>query len=145
MTKLIKERIGEIVEDLILFENDLEKYEYIVDLGKELKPMDDSLKVDSFLVEGCTSRVWLIPVLEDGKIVFSADSDSVIVKGLISILIKVFSYSFPDDILLTNLKDLEVLKLSEIISPTRQNGIYYMVKKIMFYAKMYGEKDDSKG
>lgn len=145
MTKLIKERIGEIVEDLILFENDLEKYEYIVDLGKELKPMDDSLKVDSFLVEGCTSRVWLIPVLEDGKIVFSADSDSVIVKGLISILIKVFSYSFPDDILLTNLKDLEVLKLSEIISPTRQNGIYHMVKKIMFYAKMYGEKDDSKG
>lgn len=142
MTDKIKARIEKIIEDLILFDNDLDKYEYIVDLGKALKPLEESFKLDAFLVEGCMSKVWLIPKLENGNIFFSADSDSVIVKGLISILIKIFNDSIPEDILTTDINELQALKLNEIISPSRQNGVYHMISKIKFYAQGYWNKNE---
>ncbi len=135
---MIKERIAELVEDLELFDQDIEKYEYIVDLGKKLRPLSADLQKDEFLVQGCTSKVWLISEYIDGKIIYKADSNSVIVKGLISILVSIFQELTPDQILDYDIKGLEDLGLTEIISPTRQNGVFHMVEKIRHYAKVYG-------
>lgn len=137
---MIEERLKDILEDLNMFDEDIEKYEYIVDLGKSLKPLDESLCKDEFLVQGCTSKVWLIAQYQNGVINFSADSNSVIVKGLISILVSVFQGLKTSEILEYDLDGLKVLNLTEIISPTRQNGVYNMVQKIRHYAEVYKEK-----
>lgn len=140
MDSHIIKAIEEIESDLEMFDDDLEKYEYIIDLGKALPKLNEELKDDSFLVEGCTSKVWLIPGLIEEKIQFKADSNSSIVKGLVSILLNVFNTSTPQEILTFDFKELSRLKLSEIISPTRQNGVYSMIKKIKFYADVYKDK-----
>lgn len=132
--------IEDIESDLDMFDDDLEKYEYIIDLGKALPKLKDDLKDDSFLVEGCTSKVWLIPGFLEGKIQFKADSNSSIVKGLVSILLNIFNSSTPQEILNFNFEELNRLNLSEIISPTRQNGVYSMIKKIKFYAGIYKDE-----
>ena len=134
---MIKNRIKNILEDLEMFEDDIDKYEYIVDLGKALPPLDSVLHKDEFLVQGCTSKVWLICQKENETLHFSADSNSVIVKGLISILISIFQDLNPLDILAFDTNELSSLGLTEIISPTRQNGVYHMVKKIEHYALLY--------
>lgn len=136
---MIENRIKTLSEDLELFDQDIDKYEYIVDIGKKLKPIDPKFERDEFLVQGCTSKVWLIPKFEHGTIHYVADSNSVIVKGLISIIISIFSDLQPKEIISYDLKGLEVLGLSEIISPTRQNGVFHMLNKIQHYAKVYGE------
>ncbi len=141
---MIEERVDILVEDLDLFDQDIDKYEYIVDLGKKLKHLEVELQKDEFLVQGCTSKVWLIASLIDKHIHFKADSNSVIVKGLISILVSIFQDLTSKEILNYDIKGLEVLDLSEIISPTRQNGVYHMVNKIKHYAQVYGEKRDTK-
>lgn len=137
---MIADRITSIVEDLELFDNDLDKYEYIVDLGKGLPLLDESLKKSSFLVKGCTSKVWLIPEYVNGEMNYHADSNSAVVKGLISILIAIYSKLSPEEILKSDPRELERLMLSEIISPTRQNGVYHMVNQIRHYAEVYKDK-----
>lgn len=137
---MILDRIKEIKEDLELFDSDLDKYEYIVDLGKKLPPLEKYLYEDGFIVKGCTSKVWLVPRYRDGKIYFSADSNSVIVKGLITILVNIFNELSPKDIVDFDIKELEVLNLQEIISPTRQNGLYHMINKIRHYGELYKEE-----
>ena len=139
MDKLEK-RLDEIVEDFDLFDDELEKYEYIVDLGKSLKPINEDAKNDAYLVEGCTSLVWIIPSFKNGKMIFEGDSNTVIVKGLVAILIKIFSNASPQEILEFDLKQLNKLGLAEIVTPTRQNGFTSIVNKIVEYAK--GAKND---
>lgn len=135
---MILERIEDIINDLELFDDDLEKYEYIVDLGKTLASLDDKYKKDTFLVQGCTSKVWLICDNNKGRLHYMADSNSVIVKGLISILVKIFQDLTPDEIINFDQDLLKRLNLNEIISPTRQNGVYHMVNKIIYYAELHG-------
>lgn len=134
---MISDRVDSIVEDLSMFDEDIDKYEYIIDLGKAMKPLDDFLLRDEFLVKGCSSKVWLISEYLNGIVKYSADSNSVIVKGLISILIYLFNGLSPMEILEYDFNGLKELNLTEIISPTRQNGVYHMVNKIKHYAEIY--------
>ncbi len=136
---MINERVKKIIDDLEMFDEDIDKYEYIVDIGKNAPDLEENLKKDEFLVHGCTSKVWLIPQLIDGKLNFKADSNSVIVKGLVTILVSIFQNLYIDDILNFNNTELEKLNLTEIISPTRQNGVYHMLNKIRHYAEVYKE------
>ena len=127
--------LQEIVEDFELFDDELEKYEYIVDLGKHLTPLQEDEKTDAYLIQGCTSQVWIIPSFVDGKMVFRGDSNTVIVKGLVAILIKIFSNRTPNEILNFDLKELNNLGLAEIVTPTRQNGFTSIVNKIIDYCR----------
>ena len=127
--------LQEIVEDFELFDDELEKYEYIVDLGKHLTPLQEDEKTDAYLIQGCTSQVWIIPSFVDGKMVFRGDSNTVIVKGLVAILIKIFSNRTPKEILNFDLKELNNLGLAEIVTPTRQNGFTSIVNKIIDYCR----------
>ncbi len=131
----IEERINEVVEDFKLFDDELEKYEYIVDMGKELKALSEKDKNDKYLIEGCTSNVWLICEKKDNKLIFRANSNTVIVRGLVSILVKIFSNLSAKEINDFDFSLLDKLGLSEIITPTRQNGLTSMINKIKEYAK----------
>lgn len=137
---MIEERIKNIISDLELFDDDLEKYEYIVDLGKALPQLDPQYLKDDLLVKGCTSKVWLICELRNDRLHYMADSNSVIVKGLISILINIFQDLRSEDIISFDMDLLKSLELSEIISPTRQNGVFHMVNKIRYYAELHRGK-----
>lgn len=134
---MILERIKNISEDFNMFDNDLDKYEYIVDLGKELKSIDEKLLKDEFLIQGCTSKVWLIPEFKEGLLKFNAESNSVIVRGLVNILVSIFDNLEPKVILSFDFEGLKELNLEEIISPSRQNGVYHMIEKIKHYAEIY--------
>jgi len=139
MSKL-QERLDAIVEDFELFDDELEKYEYMVDLGKGLHPINEIDRNAAYLIQGCTSQVWIIPSAQNGNIIFQGDSNTVIVKGLVAILLKVFSNASPQEILDFDLEALNKLGLAEIVTPTRQNGFKSIVNKIIEYAK--GIKND---
>lgn len=128
-------QLNEIIEDFELFDDELEKYEYIVDLGKGLPLLQNNEKTDAYLIQGCTSLVWIIPSFIDGKMIFKGDSNTVIVKGLVAILLKIFSNRTPEEILEFNLEELNNLGLAEIVTPTRQNGFTSIVNKIIEYTK----------
>jgi cysteine desulfuration protein SufE len=128
-------QLNDIIEDFELFDDELEKYEYIVDLGKGLTPLQNDEKTDVYLIQGCTSLVWIIPSLIDGKMILKGDSNTVIVKGLVAILLKIFSNRTPEEILSFDLKQLNNLGLAEIVTPTRQNGFTSIVNKIIEYTK----------
>ena len=130
---LIEERINHFKEELDFFEEDMQKYEYIIDLGKGLKPIDPSYKTPENLVEGCSSRVWIIAELKDNRVSIQADSEAIIVKGLIHIVTAIFSDASKEEILAFDLDLLKRLNLSEIITPSRQNGVLGMIKKIKHY------------
>jgi cysteine desulfuration protein SufE len=112
----------------------MDKYEHIIGLGKELPLVPEELKSDDLLIKGCQSRVWLHAKLEDGKVIFSADSDAIITKGIISLLIRVMSDQTPTDIIETDLTFIEKIGLKEHLSPTRSNGLVSMVKQMKLYA-----------
>lgn len=136
----IEKRIYEIKEELDFFDNELEKYEYIIDLGKKLEAIDEVYKSDEYLVSGCTSLVWLVPNCENQKISFKGTSDALIVKGLVYIMLKIFSNLEIKEIVNFDINILDKLGLSEIITPNRQSGVAGMVKKIVSYAKdCYGK------
>lgn len=134
---MILERINNLTDDFEMFDNDLDKYEYIVDLGKNFKQIDETLLKDEFLINGCTSKVWLIPEYKNGILSFKADSNSVIVRGLVYILVSIFNELEPETIINFDFEQLQKIKLEEIISPSRQNGVYHMVEKIKHYAQIY--------
>ena len=123
-----------IIEEFTLFDDWMDKYEHIISLGKELPLIDDSLKSDDLLIKGCQSRVWLHAKLEDGKVIYTADSDAIITKGIISLLIRVLSGQTPDTIVNTDLLFIEQIGLKEHLSPTRSNGLVSMVKQMKLYA-----------
>jgi cysteine desulfuration protein SufE len=139
--KTIKEREGEIVEEFSLFDSWEEKYEYIIDLGKKLEPLDEQFKVGENIIKGCQSTVWLTSEFKNGKVFYKADSDAVIVKGLVSMLIKVLSGHEPDQILEAKLDFIKDIGMMTHLAQTRSNGLLSMVKQIKNYALAYKSVD----
>lgn len=130
----INELQDEIIEEFNGFDDWMDKYQLLIDLGNEQEELDAKYKTDDNLIDGCQSRVWLQADLVDGKIIFQAESDALIVKGIISLLIKVVSGHTPDDILNSDLYFIEKIGLKEHLSPTRSNGLLAMVKQMRMYA-----------
>ena len=130
----INEIQDELIDDFAFFGDWMEKYEYIIQLGKEVPLIDEKYKTDQFLIKGCQSKVWLYPELIDGKIYFKADSDAVITKGLVSLMVKVLSGHSPQEIAQTDLYFIDQIGLKEHLSPTRANGLLSMVKQMKLYA-----------
>ncbi len=133
----IKEREEEITEEFSLFDSWEEKYEYIIDLGKKLEPLEEKFKVPENIIKGCQSTVWLTSEFKNGKIFYKADSDAVIVKGLISMLIKVLSDNSPDAILNAKLNFINDIGMMTHLAQTRSNGLLSMIKQIKNYALAY--------
>ena len=132
----IQEIQQEIVEEFSMFDDWMDKYEYIIELGKQLPAIDESLKKDEFLIQGCQSRVWLVPQFTDGKINFLADSDAIITKGIVSLLLKVFNNRTADEIKSSDLFFIDQIGLKDNLSPNRANGLASMIEKIYHYANM---------
>ncbi len=130
----IKEIQDELIDDFAFFTDWMEKYEYIIQLGKELPLIEEQYKQDQYLIKGCQSKVWLYPDLKDGKVYFSADSDAVITKGLVSLMVKVLSGHSPKEIVESDLYFIDQIGLKEHLSPTRANGLLSMVKQMKLYA-----------
>ena len=128
--KTLKEVQEEIVDDFSMYEEWLDKYEYLIELGKDLSPYPEQDKTDDRLVRGCQSRVWLDWKMEDGRRFFSADSDAIITKGIISLLIRVYSGRTPEEIIADDFSFLNRIGLKENLSPTRSNGLLSMIRTI---------------
>ena len=131
---------AEIVEEFDMFEDWMEKYEYIIELGKSLPIIDDKYKTDSNLIKGCQSRVWLHADYQDGKIIYSADSDAIITKGIVAILIRVLSNQTAEEIAKTNLVFIDKIGFKKQLSQTRANGLVSMIKEMKLYALAYKNK-----
>lgn len=125
----------EIIADFSMFEDWESKYEYMIDLGKNLPLIDPKYKTEQYLIKGCQSQVWLHADLEQDKVIFTADSDAIITKGIVAILINVFSGQKAIDILEANLDFIDKIELKEHLSPTRANGLVSMIEQIKLYAK----------
>ena len=128
---------GELIDEFSMFEDWMERYEYMIELGKSLPIIEPKFKTDDNIIKGCQSKVWLHANLNNGKIIFTADSDAIITKGIVAILIRVFSNQSPDIILKTNTDFIDEIGLKEHLSPTRANGFLSMIKKIKMYAIAY--------
>ncbi|MFK7757392.1 MAG: SufE family protein [Flavobacteriales bacterium] len=130
----IKEREKEIESEFEIFEDWMEKYEYIIDLGKELPEMLASEKQPDNLIRGCQSQVWLTARNEEGKVSFNADSDAIITKGLVALMMRVLDGQKPEDIVSSELKFIDTIGLQEHLSPNRSNGLVAMIKQMKVYA-----------
>ena len=137
----INELQDNVIEEFSAFDDWMDKYALLIDLGNSLPPLEEKYKTESNLIEGCQSRVWLQADYEDGKIIFKGESDAVIVKGIVSLLINVLSGHTPQEILDTDLYFIEQIGLKEDLSPTRSNGLVAMVKQMRMYALAYRTKE----
>jgi cysteine desulfuration protein SufE len=130
----IQEKQAEIVEEFAYLEDWMDKYEYLIELGKKLPPLEESSRQEKNLIKGCQSRVWLDVSRKEGKLFFKADSDALITKGIISLLVHVFSGHTPAQILDSDMSFIEKIGLKEHLSPTRANGLLSMMQQIQMYA-----------
>jgi len=130
----IKETQDQIIEDFSYYEDWMEKYEHIIQLGKELPLIDEAYKTEENLIRGCQSRVWLHADYQDGKVVFTADSDAIITKGLVGLMISVLSNQSPKDIASAEIYFIDEIGLKSHLSPTRSNGLLAMLKQMKLYA-----------
>lgn len=137
----INELQDNVIEEFSAFDDWMDKYALLIDLGNSLSPLDEKYKMESNLIEGCQSRVWLQADYKDGKIIFQGDSDAVIVKGIVSLLISVLSDHTPQEILDADLYFIEQIGLKEHLSPTRSNGLVAMVKQMHLYAVAFRAKE----
>ncbi len=135
--KSIEELSAEVIDEFSVFGEWLDKYEYIIELGKALPVIDEKDKVDENLINGCQSRVWLSCENRDGRLWFKADSDAIITKGIISLLIRVYNGQKPAEIAASDFSFIEEIGLKENLSPTRANGLVSMIKQIKIYALAY--------
>lgn len=133
----INEIQDELIDEFSMFDDWMQRYEYMIHLGKSLPIIDPALKTDDRLIKGCQSKVWLNADLKDDKVVFTADSDAIITKGIIAILIRVFSNQKPEDIINANTDFIDKIGLKEHLSPTRANGLVSMIKQLKLYAVAY--------
>lgn len=140
--KTINEIQDEIIEEFENFDDWMDKYQLLIDLGNEQEPLDPSYKTEQNLIDGCQSRVWLQAELQDGKVIFMAESDALIVKGIITLLIKVLSGHTPEEILNADLYFIDRIGLKEHLSPTRSNGLLAMVKQMRMYALAFKAKQE---
>ena len=136
----IKEIQDSIVEEFSMFDDWMDRYAMLIEMGKDCPMIDAQYRNDNYLINGCQSRVWLHAKLEDGKIYFSADSDAVITKGIINLLIKVLSGQTPKDIIGADMSFLDEIGLKEHLSPTRSNGLLSMMKQMMLYAEVFNSR-----
>ena len=127
----------EIVDEFAMFEDWMQRYEYMIDLGKSLPLIEEEYKTDDNIIRGCQSKVWVHAELEENKLVFTADSDAIITKGIIAILIRAFSNQKPADIIEANTNFIDEIGLKEHLSATRANGLVSMIKQIKLYAVAY--------
>jgi cysteine desulfuration protein SufE len=130
----IKEIEEEIVSEFSLFDDWMDKYNYIIEVGKSVEPIDEKYKRQEFLIKGCQSQVWVYPEFKDGKVIFKADSDALITKGIVGLLIRVMSGQAPKDIVETDLGFIDRIGLKEHLSQTRSNGLVNMIKQMKLYA-----------
>ena len=137
----INEQQDEVIEEFEGFSDWMDKYQMLIDLGNDLEPLDAKYKTEQNLIDGCQSRVWLQADYVDGQIVFTADSDALITKGIIALLIQVLSGHTPSEIANANLYFIDRIGLKEHLSPTRSNGLLSMVKQIRMYALAYEAKE----
>ena len=136
----IQEIHDEIIDEFLGFDDWLDRYQLLIDLGGDQEPLPEEYKNDNNLIEGCQSRVWLQADMVDGKVLFRAESDALIVKGIVSLLIKVYSGHTPDEILSTEPYFVEAIGLKEHLSPTRSNGLVAMIKQMKLYALAFKSK-----
>ncbi|MDZ7820195.1 MAG: SufE family protein [Aliarcobacter sp.] len=132
---IIEKRVENIKEDLDFFDDELAKYEYIIDLGKKLEEFKEADKIPENIVHGCTSQVWLTHEIKNGKMYFQGTSDAIIVKGLVYMILQIFSDSTIEELKEIDMDIVHELKLSEVITPNRQSGVIGMMKKIKEYAQ----------
>lgn len=132
--KNLEAKQTEIIETFAAFDDWMDRYQYLIELGNELKPLPESEKIDKNLIDGCQSRVWLVADEHDGVITFRGESDAVIVKGIVALLVDVLSGSTPDEIIESDLHFVSEIGLQEHLSPTRSNGLLAMIKQMKLYA-----------
>ena len=133
----IKEKQEKIIEEFSMFDDWMDKYSYLIELGKDLPLIEEQYKTKQYLISGCQSRVWLHAEMKEGKMVLTADSDAVITKGIVSLLIRVLSDQAPYDILKADLVFPEKIGLKDHLSPTRANGLQSMIRQIQLYAQAF--------
>lgn len=138
--KSINEIQNEVIEEFSAFDDWMDRYSLLIDLGNSLPKLDEKSKTENNIIEGCQSRVWLDAEYKDGLVFYSAESDAVIVKGIVSLLIQVLSGHTPDEILESDLHFIEAIGLKEHLSPTRSNGLLAMVKQMKLYALAFKAK-----
>jgi len=131
---------NEVIDEFSMFEDWMQRYEYMIELGKTLPLIDNKFKTDDYIIKGCQSKVWVHADMKDNKVVFTADSDAIITKGIIAILIRVFSNQEPQEILKADTKFIDEIGLKEHLSPTRANGLVSMIKQLKMYALAYENK-----
>ncbi len=136
----IQEIQDEIVEEFEGFDEWMDKYAYLIDLGNDLEPFDDTYRLNENLLDGCQSKVWLHAWMEDGKVYFMGDSDAIIVKGIVALMIRALSGQTPDDILSSDLSFVDKVGLKEHLSPTRSNGLVAMIKQLRLFALAFKAK-----
>lgn len=136
----INEIQDQIIDEFSLFDNWTDKYEYIIEIGKKLPALEEEYKTEDNKIKGCQSNVWLVASLKDGLLYFNADSDAVIVKGLVSMLIRVLSGHTPEQIVKADLYFIDRIGMTQHLAQTRSNGLLSMVKQIKFYALAYQAK-----
>lgn len=138
---MIQERIKELVSEFSQFNNWEDRYKHLIEIGRKMPAMNPEFHVESHLVKGCQSQVWLYATLsQEGKVIFEADSDASIVKGIVALLVRIYSHSTPDEILMTKPHFLEEIGLREHLSMSRANGLNSMLKQISFFAIAYKAK-----
>lgn len=131
----------EIIDEFSIFDEWLDKYNYLIELSKSLPAIDEKHRTDQYIIKGCQSRVWVDADMKDGKIYYTADSDAIITKGIIALLIRVLNGRTPQEVLDTNLYFIEKIGLQENLSPTRANGLLAMIKQMRLYALAYNSKN----
>ncbi len=136
----IKEIQEEIIDEFSMFEDWTERFEYIIDLGKSLPLIDAKYKLKENLIKGCQSKVWLYSEVKNNSVIFTADSDAIFTKGIVALLLRVFSNQKPQDILSAKTDFIDKIELKEHLSPTRANGLVSMIKQIKLYAVAYQRK-----
>jgi cysteine desulfuration protein SufE len=138
--KTLTEVQNDIIDEFSIYEDWMDKYNFLIEISKELLPFNDQYKSNENLIKGCQSRVWLNGELIDGKVVFTADSDAIITKGIIALLIRLLSNRTPDEIINAELFFIDQIGLKENLSPTRANGLVSMIKQMRMYALAYKSK-----
>jgi cysteine desulfuration protein SufE len=141
----VENSAAQIVREFSLFDDWMDKYNYLIEMGKSLPLIDEKYKTDQYLISGCQSRVWVSAEWVDGKVVFKADSDAVITKGIVNLLIRVFSNQTPEDIIDADLSFIDEIGLKEHLSPTRSNGLVSMIKQMKLYAVVFKTKMKEQG
>jgi len=135
----IREKISYYKESLELFDDDMDKYKYLLDQAKKAKPFPEEFRKDSFKVEGCQAQVWLVPLIQEDKLHFYSDSDAFISKGMVTILCEIYGNRTPEEIANANFELLSTLELNTLLTPGRRNGVYSMLMKIKDYGIIYSK------